>query len=145
MGVRQSAGIEPNLRSAGTGRFWVLTRLPDRGILMTSRLSGWHREPRRGHGENLSIFLAPNSMTTSVLDRLLDPVTECLTPDVAERIAALGLDTQTQIRLDELAEKANRGHLTEDERVEYEEYIEGLDLVGILKAKARKALQRSVG
>ena len=84
-------------------------------------------------------------MSTSVLDRFLDPVTECLTPDVAERIAALGLDAQTQSRLDELAEKANSGHLTEEERSEYEEYVDGMDLVGILKSKARKALQRSVG
>jgi hypothetical protein len=39
-----------------------------------------------------------------VLDRVLDPFTECLTPDVAERIVKLRADSQTQARLDELAD-----------------------------------------
>jgi len=82
-------------------------------------------------------------MSTTVLDRFLDPVTECLTPDVAQRIVALDLDAETQARLDELARKANLGQLTTEEQAEYEEYVEGLDLVGILKAKARRVLERT--
>ena len=45
-------------------------------------------------------------MSTTVLDRFLDPVTDCLTPAVAERIVGVRVDPQTQTRLDELAEKA---------------------------------------
>ncbi len=45
-------------------------------------------------------------MSTTVLDRFLDPVTDCLTPAVAERIVGVRVDAQTQMRLDELAEKA---------------------------------------
>ncbi len=84
-------------------------------------------------------------MSTTVLDRFLDPVTDCLTPAVAERIVGVQVDSQTQTRLDELAAKANLGQLTEQEREEYAQYVEGMDLVGILKAKARKVLQRRVG
>ena len=84
-------------------------------------------------------------MSTTVLDRFLDPVANCLTPDVAQSIVSIGIDAQTQARLDELADKANLGALTEEERVEYEEYIEGMDLIGILKAKARKVLEQPTG
>ena len=83
-------------------------------------------------------------MNTTVLDRFLGPFTECLTPEVAQRIVNLQLDAQSQARLDELAAKANEGQLTDDERQEYEEFIEGVDLMGILKARARTVLARSV-
>jgi hypothetical protein len=79
-------------------------------------------------------------MNTSVLDRFLGPLTDCLTSEVAERIVNLQLDPQSQARLDELAEKANEGQLTENERQEYEEFVEGIDLMGILKARARTVL-----
>jgi hypothetical protein len=79
-------------------------------------------------------------MNTTVLDRFLRPLTECLTPEVARRIVNLQLDSQSQARLDELAAKASEGQLTGDERQEYEEFVEGIDLMGILKARARTVL-----
>jgi hypothetical protein len=79
---------------------------------------------------------------TTVLDRILDPVAECLTPDVAQRIADLNLPSELQVRLDDLAGGANAGTLTVDELQEYREHVEGLDLLGILKAKARLAIRR---
>ena len=39
------------------------------------------------------------------LDRLLDPLSECLTPAMARRIVAFRADSATQARIDELAEK----------------------------------------
>jgi hypothetical protein len=78
----------------------------------------------------------------TVLDRFLDPLTECLTPDVARRIVDLKIDPRLQSRLDELAAKANDGTLTPAETHEYQEYVDGIDLVGILKAKARLSLVR---
>ena len=83
-------------------------------------------------------------MNNTVLDRFLRPFTECLTPEVAQRIVNLQLDSQSQARLDELAAKANEGQLTDDERQEYEEFVEGIDLLGILKARARSILTPSV-
>lgn len=82
--------------------------------------------------------------TTSVLDRILDPVTDCLTPEVAQRIVNLRLDPAIQARLDDLAVKANEGTLAPDERREYQEYVEGTDVVGIFKAKARLSLRRNI-
>jgi len=84
------------------------------------------------------------NMSNTVLDRFLRPFTECLTPEVAQRIVNLQLDSQSQVRLDELAAKANEGQLTDNERQEYEEFVEGIDLMGILKARARTVLAQSV-
>lgn len=74
------------------------------------------------------------------LDRLLNPIARCLTPDVARLVAELRPDAGTQSRIDELAAKADAGSLTAAERLEYEGYVEAIDLVSILQAKARKAL-----
>jgi hypothetical protein len=80
--------------------------------------------------------------TFTVSDRMLRPVTNCFTPEVARRIVDARLDADTQARIDELAAKANRGTLTEQERDEYAEFVEYIDLVGIIKAKARLLLGR---
>lgn len=80
--------------------------------------------------------------TLSVSDRMLRPVTDCFTPEVARRIVNARLDADTQTRIDELAAKANRGSLTGEERDEYGEFVEYIDLIGIIKAKARLLLRR---
>lgn len=80
---------------------------------------------------------------STVIDDILAPVADCLTPEVAKRIADLRLNSGTQARIDELAEKANEGLLTPDERAEYADIVEGLDFVGILKAQARAVVSRS--
>jgi hypothetical protein len=76
----------------------------------------------------------------SVLDEILDPLTECFTPEIARRIAAISLDPRNQARIDELASKANEGQISDSERADYEAYIEALDLLAIVKAKARLSL-----
>ena len=80
--------------------------------------------------------------TTSVLDRILDPVTDCFTPEVAQRIIGLRIDPALQSRMSDLADKANEGMLSSEEKREYEEYVEAVDILGILKAKARLTLRR---
>lgn len=80
---------------------------------------------------------------TAILDRVLDPVTEILTPAVAQGIADMRADPQVQARLDTLATKANEGQLSEAERQEYRDYIEALEFIGILQSKARIVLARS--
>ena len=81
-----------------------------------------------------------SSALYSPLDRLLDPVARCLTPDVARQLIELLPDPRTQARIDELASKANKGTLSSAERVEYEDYVEAIDVVSILQSKARKML-----
>ena len=74
------------------------------------------------------------------LDRLLDPVAKCFTIDVAQRLVDIRPDASTQARIDELAAKANEGTLSEAEQTEYHGYVEAIDIVSILQAKARKLL-----
>ena len=81
---------------------------------------------------------------TTILDRFLEPVTQILPPETAQKIIELEIDPQLQARLDVLAEKANQGTITATEREEYSEYVEGLDLIAIFKMKARAALRRQV-
>lgn len=75
-----------------------------------------------------------------ILDKLLEPVTRCFTPAVAKQIVELRADLVIQARIDELAEKCNEGALTEAEQREYAAYVEAIDLIGILQAKARVLL-----
>jgi hypothetical protein len=82
-------------------------------------------------------------ITANVADRLLKPLTDCLTPDVARRIIEARLDPETQGLIDDLAHKANRGTLTEEERGQYAELVEYIDLVGIINARARLLLRDS--
>jgi len=79
----------------------------------------------------------------SVLDRLLDPVVRILTPEVAQRLAALRFDREAQSRINELARKCNKGKLTDAEKSEYESYVHTIDVIAILQAKARALLKQS--
>ena len=61
-----------------------------------------------------------------VLDRMLDPLSDCLTPAMARRLAKFRADAATQARVDELATKCNEGELTPAERREYEAYVRAI-------------------
>ena len=82
-----------------------------------------------------------DTQPSSVLDRLLDPLAHSLSPDAARTIVDFRASSEIQARLDELAEKSNEGQLTPDERREYEDYVEAIDFVAVLQAKAREALE----
>ena len=81
------------------------------------------------------------SAPAGLLDGLLDPLVNCFSRRVAQKLVNLRADEATQERLDELAGKANEGELTEAERREYEAYVQVIDLIGILQAKARRYLK----
>ena len=81
-------------------------------------------------------------ITTSYLDRLLDPVTQAFTPEVAQQIANLQADPELEAEINELRRKANEGSLSADEEAAYKEIVEAIDIVGILQAKARKFLTK---
>jgi hypothetical protein len=80
-------------------------------------------------------------MSTTLLDQLVEPFAECLTPDAARKIAALRADDSLQARVDELAEKANRGTLTDDEAAQYDQYLAGFHFVTVMQARARRLLR----
>jgi hypothetical protein len=87
----------------------------------------------------MEIFM---STTAIHLDRLLDPLAGCLSPDVAAKVAELKADKATQDRIDFLAERANEGLLTPDEQDEYSSYLHAIDVITVLQAKARSQLRR---
>src|SRR5262249_19588628 len=74
------------------------------------------------------------------LERLLDPVSRCLTPEVARRLIELRADPELQARVDVLAEKCSEGQLSAEEREEYETYVRFSRFIAVLQAKARKLL-----
>jgi predicted transcriptional regulator len=76
----------------------------------------------------------------AVLDQLFDPVTQCLTPEVAQRIASLRASDKVQERLDELADKSSEGSLSPAERAEYETWVRAINFLGVLQAKARRVV-----
>lgn len=83
------------------------------------------------------------AVAAPVLDRLLDPVGRILTPEVARNLVNLRFDAKAKARIRALARKCNEGKLTEAEHAEYETYVQVLDFIAILQAKARKLLARS--
>jgi hypothetical protein len=74
------------------------------------------------------------------LDQFLDPLSRCLDDESARRVVALGVPASVQERVDILAERANEGLLSDDERAEYEALINAEDFVAILKLKVRGRL-----
>jgi hypothetical protein len=61
-----------------------------------------------------------NPSASSVLDSLLDRLSECLDAESARRVAEFQVDERVQARVATLAERANEGLLSEEERAEYE-------------------------
>lgn len=76
-----------------------------------------------------------------VLDRLLNPLRDVLTPEVAQAIADLKADATTQARLDELAERHHEGQLSAEEVNEYQALVGGINLISVLQVKARSVLK----
>ncbi|MGD9634393.1 MAG: hypothetical protein AB7G28_22260 [Pirellulales bacterium] len=74
------------------------------------------------------------------LDRYLDPVTEALSPQAAQRILDLRPEKEVVARVEELAAKSNAGTLTEDELDEYRTLTNAGTLIALLKAKALRKL-----
>jgi len=83
-----------------------------------------------------------STSTIEVLDRVLHPVTESLTPESAARLATIQADPVTQARGDELADRNSEGLLTPEERAEYEFYVRFFDFLAVLRARARALLGR---
>ncbi len=75
-----------------------------------------------------------------LLDELLDPFTECLDAESAQRVIEFGIAPRVQERVNILAERANEGLLSDDERADYKALINAADFIAILKIKAQRNL-----
>ena len=86
-----------------------------------------------------------SAKTAPMLDRLLAPLGECLTPESARRLLALKADSTLQAHVEYLAGRCNDGLLTPEEGAEYGKYVSYGAFVAILKSKARQLLAASPG
>jgi hypothetical protein len=94
------------------------------------------------YGERLLCRLTLQLVVLNYLDRLLDRLTDTLTLESATALIALHADAEVAARIDELRRKANEGTLTPAEDAEYRGFIEAVDVVSIMQAKARRFLSR---
>ena len=73
----------------------------------------------------------------AVLDEILEPVTNAFSRDVAQALVNLRAGETAQARIADLAGKCNEGLLTPAEQAEYESYVQAVDMISVLQAKAR--------
>ena len=81
-----------------------------------------------------------SAVSAALLDQLVAPLGECLTPEVARRVAALRASPALERRIHRLGEKCSEGELTAGERSEYETLVRFVKFVSVLQAKARGQL-----
>jgi hypothetical protein len=80
-------------------------------------------------------------MATTLLERMVNPLSRALTREAAEEIVGLRVDDDTQRRIDELADKCNEGTLTAEERAEYQDFVSYFNILTVLQARARTFLK----
>ena len=73
-------------------------------------------------------------------EQLIDPIGQCLTPDVARSLLEMRAPLAAQARIEALADKCSAGTLSPEEESEYDAYIWAGSLIAILQAKARALL-----
>ena len=74
---------------------------------------------------------------------MLAPVSEALSVEGLQLLMNPVADDQVDQRLDELGSKANEGKLSDEERREYELYIQVGNVLAILQAQARMRLKKA--
>jgi len=79
-------------------------------------------------------------MSTTLLDQMIAPIADCLTVESAEKIVSLRAEPELQQRIDQLAERANRGILTPVEAQEYDRYLVAYHFVTLMQSRARRLL-----
>jgi hypothetical protein len=80
-----------------------------------------------------------NAQTTA-LERLLRPLSQSFTAELARALIAVQADAETQARYDELAGKRTEGQLTPVEQAELESIVRANTLLGVLKTEAHAFL-----
>lgn len=81
-----------------------------------------------------------SSIDLNAFNRVTDPVFNLLSHDQVAQLADYHCDETLQLRIEELAVKANEGDLTEEELAEYEGYAHANKFLAILKGKAKRLL-----
>ena len=77
---------------------------------------------------------------TSILEHVIEPERPGLAQDLARYVLSLGFPPSDQARYGELAERAQEGALTPDEKAELDDFLSVNDFLTIVQAKARISL-----
>ena len=72
---------------------------------------------------------------------MLHPVTEAMSPEFANKLVGLRADAELLSHIEILRGKANQGTMTAEEDAEYREFVEAVDVISILQAKAQRFLR----
>lgn len=80
-------------------------------------------------------------MVTTILAKMLEPALEAMPADFARVLVNLRVDEGLQSRIEVLRYKANTGQLSIDEKQEYEEFIEAVEIVSLLQVNAQRVLK----
>jgi hypothetical protein len=79
--------------------------------------------------------------SSTLIDELVDPLGQCLTPEVARRIVRLRASADLEQRIQRLGQQCNNGELNAEERAEYETIVRFIKFMSTLQSKARMLLQ----
>jgi len=80
------------------------------------------------------------SQESAILARVIAPSEGSLSPQAAESLVGLAFAKNDLERMNELAEKNQRGEATEEEISEMERYSRVGNLLNLLQSKARRSL-----
>jgi hypothetical protein len=81
----------------------------------------------------------------TILSRVIGPDRPSLSEAVAKELLAWGFSDADKQHMSELAAKARRGELTNEEAVEAAAYERVSSFLGLVKSKARRSLQSHPG
>jgi hypothetical protein len=81
-----------------------------------------------------------HAIDDSAFDRATSPLFDLLTTDQVRQLGGIGPDRKLESRIHELAERAEEGELSDEERAEYEGYVRANNLLAVLRGIARRRL-----
>jgi hypothetical protein len=145
------SGGNPRQSSAPSSRIEYLGRTSlsvgvDRRPTLVLWVYRWCQK-MRAHG-TLECTGRENAMSqerqtsATVLSELLEPVGQLMPVEFARELAALRATPNMQAKIDDLADKANEGQLTNEERAQYLAYVDAIDVISVLQATARSVIDR---
>lgn len=89
--------------------------------------------------------MSPSLVATDAFDRAVEPVIGLLSHDQTAKIADFHADEALQLKIEELARKANEGELTAEEQAEYEGYAQANRFIAIFQAQTRRKIAVNYG
>ena len=82
------------------------------------------------------------SNIADIFEQLVQPEDAIFSPELAQYVVSLRFSPQQIARYEKLAERVQDDYLTVEERAELDAYVHANAILGIMKAKARRSLDR---